>query len=468
MKSRLLLFLLLAIAFSPGAQVNQKPAGKSKPEESNTLTPQQLRTSLQKLYAAISNPAVPGTAIAGKYLYALPDHHRIYEPAISIQGAAGFEIEKAEMSRNYYDQVSWEYRCLLAKVKGGSENSGLGKLKQVLDSILAGFPACVNYGKDCISKTSVQYSVGNPGADSLAFTIRYSKKTEDNPAALADSILAVYMPGLMQTSTLISASKQFDAALKYEDLYQDPFRPALKPVFVKMMQAVYRQKPANLASLCIEGPIDFELTRQALAEMPADAQDLVKKAAREVAGNYYRRQDSLYIATYYPGSPNPFASGTTPVAGNTHTGGTDICRENQARQQFKAGAHITTGQWGDDVYFITGYDCYSNVYSITRLKFIPARKTFFKSDANVAHCEVLQFAVSAASAHSKYRMGDPRRQLCAACSGTGWISVTQVRTAGGWEQVNFNTKVYSDPRVVATWNEQEACTRCFGQGYITR
>ncbi len=48
------------------------------------------------------------------------------------------------------------------------------------------------------------------------------------------------------------------------------------------------------------------------------------------------------------------------------------------------------------------------------------------------------------------------------------IGITQVRTAGGWEQVNFNTRAYSDPRVVATWNGQEACTRCFGQGYVTR
>ena len=441
-----------------GAHVVKKAASAAP-----GISLKQISASIAKLHAMILDPGVAGSDLAGKFLYATPDSHAFFSPAYQVAGAEHCYAEKFLVSRNSYAQTGWIYHCLMAKIPGGSDSSMLEKMRSVLDSSLAGISNCDSY-INCIEETKLIYSRGNILADSVGFTIKYYKRTEGTPVVLMDSIIRLYRPGLIRNATFNSAFGQFNSAAIFEGLMNIE---ATIPALTELTKAIYLSNPDNAFDFVMHVDLSSESLTAIMQNLdPSIRQDLRTRATK-VVDDYKRSQDSTYYAVNYPNSVNPYTARTAAENnGATRNGSVNICAENQSQQQFTVGSELKTDNYGGNTYFVTRFDCYSNKYEILQMTPVSSRKTFFKSDANVAHNECTRYTITAADLAARYRSAGSSKKLCPSCGGSGCTTVTQVRTTGGWQWENFNVTSYSDPRVVAQWNERQTCTRCYGLGYI--
>ncbi|MEP6676789.1 MAG: hypothetical protein ABJA78_16635 [Ferruginibacter sp.] len=446
------------VAHKPSAPLAQKP--KPDVQLSN------LAADIKKLGEKIADPQVRGSSMVQHFLYSDADNNRYYTPDISVSGSIDCYIKKKEASRKYWQQTGWEYHCLLAKLRPGSDSARLAKTYAFVVSLLKTLPlhkaeyANVNEVRDA----PVMYSSGSGSADSLAFVITYYKLPEGDPAAIADSIGKVYLPGIKNEHTSASARKQYFDAMKFEGVDDIP---ETYSAYAKLINEVDHTNPEAAFRVMMEMPTSEPALKNIKDLLEPAANNHIVAAATAYTQNYKRQQDSSYYATYYPDRANPYAV-TNSYSSNSNSGTTTKgCEENTRNQHFRTGVGINAlNSFGNDEYFVSGFDCYKNQYTVVRLSYVAPKKTFFKSDVNVAHNSVSQLTYPAENMAKYFRENDNGYTLCPVCGGTGCGQVTQVRTAGGWEALNFNTSVYSDPHTVAQWNERVTCNRCYGTGKI--
>jgi len=443
----------------------QKPAAKKQAVPASPISLKQMAASIAKLYAMIRDPQVSGTGITGQLLYTAPDYKTLYSPLYPIAGAEYAHIEKQSVFRKNSDYVRWEYNCVVAKVRGGTETAMMEKIKSTLDSSIAAMSIC--NGSNCIWAKEPYYSKNNAAADSVGFSIVYFKKTETTAAAAIDSIIRLYEPGLMRSSTLRSALAQFDKAAAFERLQG---HPDIVPAITKLLKAMYAANRDDAFTFFLESELDTEIIVAAKNNLDPAARRDIEARARNIVTEFNRQRDSVFHAARYPGQANPYATAATG-SGTQTAGAPNICEQNKKNQKFAVGSELSSQSkdyWNSSnpSYFVAGYDCNTNQYEVLRMVYVAPRKTFFKSEANIPRNDCTSSMYSAEAMSSSFTSAGSRKKLCTVCRGTGLGTITQVRTAGGWKDEGYNVKSYSTERVIASWEERSSCAKCGGSGHL--
>lgn len=190
----------------------------------------------------------------------------------------------------------------------------------------------------------------------------------------------------------------------------------------------------------------------------------VEKMHYEVFANYYSSD----------GAANPVASSVSsqPAATNNPTPVSADCAQKIKALPNPIGSKFTvsgslTENWYEIV--ITGYDCGTNQYIAARRKFTDAKKSFFKTDANISFYTVERVTYPLSTSFSTLQRDHTLYEICSMCSGASIVNEEVVHTRGGkWEQVNFNIEVYVPLHVIASWKERAECPQCNHTGLVKK
>ena len=145
------------------------------------------------------------------------------------------------------------------------------------------------------------------------------------------------------------------------------------------------------------------------------------------------------------------------------------CAYHTARQKYKPGSLLKTkgfSSFGSDG-FIIDFNCSTGLYTVMSRTYNPARKTFFKTDDEVAYYALSRLTLTENYINGTYEVTGNEAQICSVCGGHGANYRDVVHMAGGtWETTyNPHVRVYTPERVIAAWKERVPCDFCKGKGW---
>jgi len=449
MKSLFKYLLAVAAIFSFNVSIAQKGkvVAKQTPVVKKAVSKQpidtfsfQITDAIKKVTTVAVNPKKTAMSLASVFIkngdYEMP----IYSSTVAIPGKEN-TLQKGRVNR-LNDTTQWKWNSVIVSSPRGVKVAEIHSLKEKIDSILQKIPElAATDSKNHISMISVYESVNQSWRDNdiLELSIWFTKPNNNTEQQAIDSILKMYRPMLSNVYQAREAAKRFPEALLTEDVAKgkviDIFKQELKATADVNTRAAFEMLMGVPYSIPLDNLKDG-LTYNQKQDISGYADELVK--------GYYKKND-------------PVSQVTTPVSSVGTT-------EAKTLEYTRITSLTPKDGYSSKEYYVVGYDHTTQKYQVIMREYVAAKKTFFKTDANVPHYELTNYFYTEEQLDAKYTSTGKHYKFCSGCGGSGVTHQTQTRTAGGWEQTNFNVHVYTTPRVTAQWSEMVGCPVCYGVG----
>lgn len=145
------------------------------------------------------------------------------------------------------------------------------------------------------------------------------------------------------------------------------------------------------------------------------------------------------------------------------------CAYHTAGQKYKAGNVLKSKGYsslGSDA-FVISFDCNTGNYTVMARTYNAARKTFFKTNDEVAYYALSKQTLTDKYIDNSYQLINEQAEICSICGGHGATYRDVVHTRGGsWENTyNPYVRIYTPERIIASWKERLPCTFCGAAGW---
>jgi hypothetical protein len=406
-----------------------------------------ILNAVNKVMAIATDPKKSIHSLISEYVSSTSLQENLFTSTVNVAGSEKTFVMK---NQTWPDKgiTRWTWVTVIGGAPKGTITAQLREAKTKLDTLLKTIPPV----KETDPKHHVEYKLANGffdmnwlKTDSLLVQIVFQKPDNRTEQQIIDSLQKLYKPDLMDATKVSSRSFQFANALERE-------------LTKNKIQSVYNTMTRELAdhsmycgyTFLMNAPwgLNVEEIRQGLtAEQRSAIRSMAQKTINDFNAEQQRKLQPAQPVTTV--TNNPVA---TQVAQAKYKMGTGIFLRNAS--SFGPMRDYTIGEFNPS----------TKQYLVATREYIPPKKTFFKTNENVAHYRVDIAQLTAEQIENLYTISNLQYLFCSLCKGSGAIFKTETRIKGGWEQLGFGVYLYTPPYVAAQWEERNVCPDCYGAG----
>lgn len=435
--------LFLSFLFSCGIAFSQN--AKSTAADSFSMN---IKSAVTKVLAIAANPKKPAAELATDFV-TIQNHDKIYLSSVKLEGGEKSYVMNTDV--DWEKGISkWRWTAVIASAPKATMIDKLNNAKSRIDSLLKQISKPVEtdpkHHVSAIDVTLISNSNVFPN-DSLYIWVEFTKPKKGIKEDVIDSLLKKYKADLFGRATAKEAAEQLGEALFAEKIPKEQsqklFEDLMKEVADKDVYAAYA------IYMNVTGDLDV---MKMFDKLTPGQKETFRTESKKLI-------DLINEAQAKKGrEPEPPQTTIKPIPTQQAVRAKPKYALNTTLLPIKPGSVRSD-------YTVAEYDPSSQLYRLITREYVPEKKTFFRTNENVA-CYVMYITeVTEDYIDKNFKVSPDKYLFCSQCKGHGAIYKTQIRSTGGqWEQLSFNVYAFTPGRVTAEWEERFVCPNCFGAG----